>query len=736
MRTRRSVSTSPLAYDPEVERSERLRRKAVRQFSTNLDFAGLKELFTEMSDDDATRAESSPRGMDSYYRPGNFEDPSPIVYPAAANGAVSNFKIQPNLIAILPVFRGHEEPYTHLREFFSITDTYQVNNTTKDEVRLRLFPFSLKDQAKAWFTSLEPGSIHSWSEMQSAFLDEFYSISKTAAIRNQIKSFCQIPGEQFHKAVSRLKELLRTCPHHDVPKWELVKVFYDGLDYHSQQFVMATSEGWCNHPNFPWKDDDNYNHPNITQQQNHGYIPRYEGGDSSNFQQNYQQQSSYQQRPQQNKNQGQGSSNGQQSNIDQKFDLIISELAKSNQGANLKFESLSKSVANLERQMGQLAEEVHTREAGKLPSYPDLNPKHKPCGPKHVNMVTSLRNGKTNNNDIKIPSVHDFSHDVEDFVTDDQIVVEGKNADNVKSNSELANDFLKDVPKPPTQNPEATESPIDREGGVSSTTTPYPEALEKSASARLAKKDSCTQKRKLKATLPKKIDLTEHVSAVLSSSLAPKFKDPRAPLISAVVGNITIKKALLDLRASINILPASLVDKYDLGTLRKTDTIISLADRSTKIPKGILEDVIVKVDDFYYPVDLFVMDTVSPYKDVQPNIILGRPFLAMIDARINCQTGAMDIAFGNRKLRLNVFNSFNSPISNDCYHIDTIDECIQTHTSSMNLDHTLDKLHYVDNEKELFDGMTFHEKEEEFQMTEEEFLLSLEETPLQSQQVQ
>nr|GEX10359.1 hypothetical protein [Tanacetum cinerariifolium] len=146
----KSVRTSPLAYDPEVERSARLRRKAVRQFSTNLDFAGSKELFTEMSDDDATGAESPPR------------------------------------------------------------DTYHVNNTTKDGARLCLFPFSLKDQAKAWFTSLEPGSIHSWSEMQCAFLDEFYSICKTAAIRNKIKSFHQIPGEKFHEDFSRLKELLRT----------------------------------------------------------------------------------------------------------------------------------------------------------------------------------------------------------------------------------------------------------------------------------------------------------------------------------------------------------------------------------------------------------------------------------------------------------------------------------------------------------------------------------------------
>nr|GFB60899.1 putative reverse transcriptase domain, zinc finger, CCHC-type, retrotransposon Gag domain protein [Tanacetum cinerariifolium] len=59
-----------------------------------------------------------------------------------------------------------------------------------------------------------------------------------------------------------------------------------------------------------------------------------------------------------------------------------------------------------------------------------------------------------------------------------------------------------------------------------------------------------------------------------------------------------------------------LVDKYDLGTLRKTDTIIPLADQSTKIPRGILKDVIVKVDDFHYPVEFFIMDTELPYKDV------------------------------------------------------------------------------------------------------------------------
>ncbi|GKG23553.1 hypothetical protein Tco_0391589, partial [Tanacetum coccineum] len=159
-----------------------------------------------------------------------------------------------------------------------------------------------------------------------------------------------------------------------------------------------------------------------------------------------------------------------------------------------------------------------------------------------------------------------------------------KKADNVKSDSELVNDLLKDFPKPPTQNPEATHKV--GYAGVSKTgphskdmwetfkqvkiNIPLIDAIKQILVYAKFLKDLCTQKRKLKATLPKKIDLTEHVSAVLSTSLPPKFKDPGAPLISVVVGNISIKKALFDLGASINILPASLVDKYDLGTLRKT----------------------------------------------------------------------------------------------------------------------------------------------------------------------
>ena len=76
-----------------------------------------------------------------------------------------------------------------------------------------------------------------------------------------------------------------------------------------------------------------------------------------------------------------------------------------------------------------------------------------------------------------------------------------------------------------------------------------------------------------------------------------------------------------------------------------------------KIPKGIVEDVLVKIDKFYYPVDFVVLDT-EPIAN-EPNhvpIILGRPFLATANAIINFQNGVMKLTFGNMTLELNIFH--------------------------------------------------------------------------------
>ena len=155
-------------------------------------------------------------------------------------------------------------------------------------------------------------------------------------------------------------------------------------------------------------------------------------------------------------------------------------------------------------------------------------------------------------------------------------------------------------------------------------------------------KDLCTIKKGL--SIDKKAFLTEQVSAIIQSKTPMKYKDPGSPTISVNIGGTCIDKALLDLGASVNPLPYSVYKQLSLGELKPTNITLSLADRSVKIPKGILEDVLVKVDKFYYPVDFVVLDTEPIARGTnQVPIILGRPFLATSNAIINCRNGACSL---------------------------------------------------------------------------------------------
>ena len=130
-----------------------------------------------------------------------------------------------------------------------------------------------------------------------------------------------------------------------------------------------------------------------------------------------------------------------------------------------------------------------------------------------------------------------------------------------------------------------------------------------------------------------------------------KYKDPGSPTISVNIGGTCIDRALLDLGASVNLMPYSMYKQLGLGELKPTNITLSLADRSVKIPKGIVEDVLVKVDKFYYPVDFVVLD-IEPIASGTNHapIILGRPFFATANAIINFRNGFMQLTFGNMTL--------------------------------------------------------------------------------------
>nr|GEW27943.1 reverse transcriptase domain-containing protein [Tanacetum cinerariifolium] len=105
-----------------------------------------------------------------------------------------------------------------------------------------------------------------------------------------------------------------------------------------------------------------------------------------------------------------------------------------------------------------------------------------------------------------------------------------------------------------------------------------------------------------------KVSLNENCSAMLLKKLPEKLGDPGKFLIPCDFPGIEVCHALADLGASINLMPLSIWRKLSLSKLTPTRMTLELADRSITRPKGVVEDVFVKVGKFHFPTDFVVVD--------------------------------------------------------------------------------------------------------------------------------
>ncbi|XP_062099849.1 uncharacterized protein LOC133805703 [Humulus lupulus] len=164
----------------------------------------------------------------------------------------------------------------------------------------------------------------------------------------------------------------------------------------------------------------------------------------------------------------------------------------------------------------------------------------------------------------------------------------------------------------------------------------FAEALKKIPNYVKFMKDILSKKRKLGDF--ETIALTEECSAILQKKLPPKLKDPGSFTIPCTIGTQFFGRALCNLRASINLMPLSIYQKLGLWEAKPTSVTLQLADRSLTYPKGIVEDILVKVEKFIFTVDFIVLDM---EEDREISIILGRPFLATGQTLIDVQKGEL-----------------------------------------------------------------------------------------------
>ncbi|GKE78357.1 reverse transcriptase domain-containing protein, partial [Tanacetum coccineum] len=148
-----------------------------------------------------------------------------------------------------------------------------------------------------------------------------------------------------------------------------------------------------------------------------------------------------------------------------------------------------------------------------------------------------------------------------------------------------------------------------------------------------------------------KIPLNENCSAMLHKKLPEKLGDPGKFLIPCDFPGIDVCHALADLGASINLMPLSIWKKLSLPELTPTRMNLELADRSITRPKGLAEDVFIKVGNFYFPTDFVVVDFEA---DPRVSLILGRSFLRTGRALINVYRKEITLQVNDEAMTFNL----------------------------------------------------------------------------------
>ncbi|GJW09090.1 MAK10-like protein [Tanacetum coccineum] len=142
----------------------------------------------------------------------------------------------------LPV-GNNVDPNQHLKDFLNLVDSLDLDGKNRKRTRMRLFQFSLRDQASNWLERLPAESVTTWEDLTTRFLAQFFPLERPAKLRNDILMFQQHQGESLSEAWTRFKDLLQKFPHHGIDLWLQVQIFYDHVTPVTRRTIDQSTGG-------------------------------------------------------------------------------------------------------------------------------------------------------------------------------------------------------------------------------------------------------------------------------------------------------------------------------------------------------------------------------------------------------------------------------------------------------------------------------------------------------------
>nr|XP_023918788.1 uncharacterized protein LOC112030337 [Quercus suber] len=668
-----------------------------------------------MGDETRNNHEENRRTMYELLHPTQNSVPSCIMFPPNA----PHVELKQGLLAILPEFRGqeNENPYVHVRAFEEVISSFYAQNVI-ETAKLRFFPFSLKDKARSWLYTLKPRSID-W-RLVSYFYEGLTPRDRQFVQLSCGGDFLQKEPEDAMDYLDEIAENSNTwtgpCPMDSTDRTRTNTTTSSGSvfklredDNMSAKISMLTKEiealkmkgsrsvsaTFREDPMEVCKICHEINHStnecaslssflNVPEEQVHAFNSYWPNNSSysNNYNPNmrnhpylsYKSDNVLNPPAPRNSNSPHASSSSRTS-LEDALSTFIQRQSEQNQKFESMLTRLDEEVRETKSHITRLTNSLSGIERGKLPSQTQPNPinQNLKIGSKdkheEVKAVTILRSGKEIDKSSPLVTKKSKETPVE------------KEKDETES---LEFGEIEQCPIPPPF-PQALKLPrkldtaseiLEHLHQVKINLSLLHVIKQVPAYAKVIK-DLCTIKRK--HHVKKTAFLTEQVSAVIQHKTPPKYKDLGCPTISCTIGDYIMEHALLDLGASVNLIPFSVYQKLGLGELKPTSITLQLADRSVREPRGIVEDVLVKIEQFYYPVDFIVLDY-QPilHPSVHTPIILCRPFLATTNALINCRNGRMQLTFGSMTLELNIFHVAKQPHEDDdCAYVNLIEAVVQ-----------------------------------------------------------
>ncbi|KAK4390452.1 hypothetical protein Sango_2108500 [Sesamum angolense] len=605
-----------LTFDPEIEKTARRFRWETKQHTkeASTSYEDRKDITLEFEESSGESEEEvmaivPERTINDMTLPDLNQQPLCIEYPDLE----VNFELKSGLIHLLPTFRGlaGEDLHKHLKEFHVVCSGESLfeywgrfNELVKscphhqipDHLLIRYFYEGLSSMDRKLIDAASGGALFNKTPTEArnlisimvsntqqfgtryddpprrsnevniaAFddrLNELTSLVKKLAVeRTQHVKACGICTSPGH-----VTDICPTLQEGPTEHADAIGGFSGQQQRRYDLFSNTYNPGWKDHPNLSY------------------------GAQSQNFQ-----------RPQYRPSMPPPSNPKQGMHLEDMMKSFISNTQQIQQNTQQQIQQLQQSVQtsiqNLESQMSQLASSVSKLEyQGKLPSQTVINPKHNAS-------AIVLRSGK------------ELQENTDENGTKRGHAQKRKPEKEVEIQQDQDDETKEDNPK------------------VLVTRPPFPKRFAKSKKDEEAKeiletfrkvevnihlldvikqiphysrflKELCTSKGKLKGN--ERVSMGENVSAILQRKLPPKCKDPGTFTIPCKIGLIGIKRAMCDLGASINVMPLSIFESLHVGPLKETGVIIQLADRSVVYPEGVLEDVLVQVNELVFPADFYV----------------------------------------------------------------------------------------------------------------------------------